>query len=408
MAIALAGAGREAEAVNSWIQALAGARATGNRSLEGAVLNNLGVASEALGRRRQSLAYYEQSVALNESLGDEREAARAQINAAALLVEYGPSPDDGVRRIQSALTVFRKIGDKSFEVLGLRVQGAYHRNAGRAREAEQLFDQALAIARERGLEDGAQGARMDLARTQLGQGHYDEAVAAFEALAREPRSRERTQAEVLAGVARARLGDTVAAESWFERAAKDVEASGDASMTTLLLLSRGELALERGDRVSALRFFSQAAARSDELPDASAVAAAAYRDWLSAGTGKQSPQPVGDAVARAAALMRASLEGLCRTLQARTQLEAGDADSASSTLELDPAVEGGLDPETAAGLQAARVEVYTRLGDTANADAARADIRRLIAAVEQGLPEAARDQFARRPGIAALVSVSGR
>ena len=170
VAVALGGAGREAEAVNSWIRALAGARATGNRALEGAVLNNLGVASEALGRRRQSLAYYEQSVALNESLGDEREAARAQVNAAAVLVEYGPRPDDGVRRVQSALTVFRKIGDKSFEVVGLRVQGAYHRNAGRAREAEQSFEQALAIARERGLEDSAQGVRLESGPDAAGAG----------------------------------------------------------------------------------------------------------------------------------------------------------------------------------------------------------------------------------------------
>jgi serine/threonine protein kinase/tetratricopeptide (TPR) repeat protein len=408
VAVALGGEGREAEAVNSWTRALAGAQATGNRALEGAVLNNLGVASEALGRRRQSLAYYEQSVALNEALGDEREAARAQVNAAAVLVEFGPSPDDGVRRVQSALTVFRKIGDKSFEVLGLRVQGAYHRNAGRTREAEQFFDQALAIARERGFEDSAQGVRLDLARTQLGQGRYAEAAASLEGLAREPRSRDSTHAEVLAGVARARLGDTMAAESWFDQAAKDVDTSGDASLTPLLLLSRGELALEQGDQVRALALFRQAAARADELPDASTVAAAAYRDWLSAGTGKRSPQALRDAVTRAAALKRSSLEGLCRMLQARMQLEAGDAEGASATLALDPAVESGLDPETAAGVQAVRAELFARLGETARSEAARAEVRRLVATIEQGLPEAARGRFAQRPGIAELVRASGR
>ena len=83
---------REAEAVNSWTRALAGARATGYLGLEGVVLMNLGVASEALGRRQQSLAYFEQSVKLNETLGDERQAARAQVNAAAILVEYGRAP----------------------------------------------------------------------------------------------------------------------------------------------------------------------------------------------------------------------------------------------------------------------------------------------------------------------------
>ncbi len=207
VAVALAGEGREAEAVSSWERALAGARATGNVGLEAAVLMNLGVASEALGRRRQSLQYYEQSVTLNETQGDERQAARAQVNAAAILVEYGPSPDNGVRRVQSALTVFRKIGDKSFEVLGLRVLGAYHRNAGRTRDAERFFDQALSIARERGLEDDAVGIRLDMARTQLAQGRYADALTALETVAREPRSRDSTHAKVLVGVARARLGD---------------------------------------------------------------------------------------------------------------------------------------------------------------------------------------------------------
>ena len=213
---------------------------------------------------------------------------------------------------------------------------------------------------------------------------------------------------MLAGVARARLGDTMAAESWFDQAAKDVDASGDADLTPLLLLSRGELALEHGDRARALAFFRQAAARSDELPDASTVAAAAYRDWLSAAAGKPSPQGLRDAVARAAALKRAGLEGLCRTLQARMQLEAGDAAGALSTLQLNPAVEGGLDPETAAAVQSVRVEVFGKLGETAKADAARAEIRRLMAEVEKGLPEAARGRFAQRPGIVALVRTSGQ
>jgi tetratricopeptide (TPR) repeat protein len=326
VAVALAGEGREAEAVNSWTRALAGARATGYQGLEAVVLMNLGVASEALGRRQQSLGFYEQSVALNETLGDERQAARAQVNAAAILVEYGPNPDDGARRVQSALTVFRKIGDKSFEVLGLRVLGAYHRNAGRAREAEQFFEQALSITRERGLEDRAVSVRLDLARTRLAQGRYAEALAGLEAVAREPRSRDSTHAKVLAGVVQGRLGDAQAAEEWFAQAARDVDTSGDASLAPLLLLSRGELTLEQGDRAGALALFREASARGNELPDASAVAATAYRDWLTAagGAGRAS-QSLREIVARAAVLKHANLEGLCRVLQARLQLQGGDA-----------------------------------------------------------------------------------
>ena len=410
VAVALAGEGREAEAVSSWERALAGARATGNVGLEAAVLMNLGVASEALGRRRQSLQYYEQSVTLNETQGDERQAARAQVNAAAILVEYGPSPDNGVRRVQSALTVFRKIGDKSFEVLGLRVLGAYHRNAGRTRDAERFFDQALSIARERGLEDDAVGIRLDMARTQLAEGRYADALTALETVAREPRSRDSTHAKVLVGVARARLGDVQAAEAGFAQAAEEVQASGDASLTPLLLLSRGELALEQGDRPRALALFRQAAdVRGDEPPDASVVAASAYSASIGVNGRTDRSRPLlEESVKRAVSLQRANLEGLCRTLLARTQLAAGDAAGAVATLRLDPAIESGLDPETAAMVAGTRAEAFARTGDTARATAARAEVRRLIAALTQGVPETARDRFSQRPAIATLTRVSAQ
>ena len=99
---------------------------------------------------------------------------------------------------------------------------------------------------------------------------------------------------------------------------------------------------------------------------------------------------------------------MCRVLLARIQLEGGDTAGAASTLELDRAVEIGLDPETAAAVQSVRAEMFDKTGETARADAARAEIRRLVERLEQGLPEAARDRFARRPGIAALVRTSGR
>ena len=312
--------------------------------------------------------------------------------------------------MQSALTVFRKIGDKSFEVLGLRVLGAYHRNAGRTREAEQSFDQALSIARERGLEDDAVGIRLDIARTQLAQGRYADALAALEAVAREPRSRDSTHAKVLVGVAHARLGNAKAAEVSFAQAAQDVDMSGDASLAPLLLLSRGELALEQGDRTRALGLFRQAAAvHGDEPPDASAVAAGAYRDWLTAGgDGRRSRQLLGDSVARAAVLKRASLEGVCRMLQARLLLAAGDANGALATLKLDPTVETGLDPETAAAVQGTRAEAFARAGNVAQEAAARAEARRLIAALVAAMPEAAREQFSHRPVIAAMTRHSSQ
>ena len=73
-------------AVTHWERALAGARATGNRLLTPRVLNNLGVAYQALGDRARAVKSYRQSYALNEELGDQQEAARTRANAGAILI----------------------------------------------------------------------------------------------------------------------------------------------------------------------------------------------------------------------------------------------------------------------------------------------------------------------------------
>jgi tetratricopeptide (TPR) repeat protein len=409
LGLALAAEGREAEAVESWERALAGARATGNAPLEAGVLMNLGVASESLGRHRQSLSYYERSARISETLGDERQAARALANSAAILVEYGPQPEEGLRRALSALTVLRKIGDRSFEVFGLRVVGVYHRYTGDLGQAEQEFDQALSIARELGLQDRALGIRVELARTALLKGRYAEALAASEAVSREPRNRDSTQAKVLAGVARARLGDVEGAEATFAQASSDIQNGGEQSLLPALLVSRGELALERGDRAAALAMFSRAAAvQGDELWTSAAVAAAAHRDFLSANSRplERTRALLEVSMARATALKRVDVQALCRMLEARLLLDRGDSSGAGAVLETDSPLISGLEPELAARVQSLRAEVFAGKHEPTREASARAEVGRLVADVMRTVPEAGRQRFAARPSIAALIRVS--
>jgi len=410
LGLALAAEGREAEAVNSWESALAGARATGNLLLETLTLMNLGVASQALGRYRQSLAYYERSARISETLGDERQAARALANSAAILVEYGPEPEEGLRRALSALTVLRKIRDRSFEVFGLRVVGVYHRYTGDPGKAEQAFDQALSITRELGLQDRSLVIRVELARTALARGRYAEALTALEAVTREPQSRDSTEARVLVGVARARLGDLEGAETAYAQAATDIENGGERRLTPSLLLSRGELALERGDRTAALALFSRAAAvQGDELWTAAAVAAAAHRDFLTAHTRTlhRTRALLGISMARAVGLKRVDVQTLCRTLEARLLLDGGDSSGAAAILQTD-SLPPGVEPELAARVQGLRAEVFAGGRDAVQEASARAEAGRLVAGLLRDVPEPARQRFAARPGIAALFRVSSK
>jgi tetratricopeptide (TPR) repeat protein len=244
----------------------------------------------------------------------------------------------------------------------------------------------------------------------LSRGRYAEALAAFEAVSREPRSRDSTQARVLVGVARARLGDLEGAEAAYAQAATDIENGGEQSLMPSLLLSRGELALERGDRAAALALFSRAAAvQDDELWTSGAVAAAAHRDFLTADTRslERTRALLGVSMARAVGLKRVDVQTLCRTLEARLLLDGGDSNGAAAILQkgLPPS---GVEPELAARVHSLRAEVFAGGRDPIQEASARAEAGRLVAGLMQDVPEPARRRFAARPGIAALIRVSSK
>ena len=101
----------------------------------------------------RAAGYYEQSAKLYEALGDEPRAAQIEANAGAMRVEFGLDSDAGLRAVQNALAVFRKLGDRNFEVFAAQVTAAYHRYGGRHADAERELNRALAIAKERNLDD---------------------------------------------------------------------------------------------------------------------------------------------------------------------------------------------------------------------------------------------------------------
>ena len=91
----------------------------GNLPLQTAVLTNLGTTYKNLGNRARAVDFYQQSYKLNEALGNDQGAAYSQATAGALLIEHG-DPEAGLRDVQNALTVVRKIGDRNFECTACR------------------------------------------------------------------------------------------------------------------------------------------------------------------------------------------------------------------------------------------------------------------------------------------------
>jgi tetratricopeptide (TPR) repeat protein len=403
VALALVSEGREPDALTSWERALAGARATSNAVLEAGTLNNLGLATLALGRRRESLRYLEEATAANERIGDERQAAGAQVNSATILVQFGPDAEEGLRRVESALTVFRTIGDRTGELFAHRVSGEYYRNAGRFDEANVAFAQALAIAGERGLRDDTLGIWMEMAIGRLAVGDYGQALDLLDRVLADSSNRDLTRAAILRGVTRARLGDMAGADQAFAGARRAMGRAGDIRFEPLLLVAEAQSWLERGERARARTLFERAArVPPDELADDNALAAAAYTHVLRAGPAAGRIAAIEALKKDTRGLGRVDLSVLLDVLQATIAIDAGWPRVALGHLATDAAVAARLDRELAA--TAKRLEAVARAaaGDAAGSAAAQAEVARILAQVGALVPERDRAAFSMRPFVVRL------
>ena len=248
---------------------------------------NLGVTHNALGERPRAAAYYEQSAKLYESLGDGPRAAQLEANAGALRVDYGPDPDVGLRAVQNALAVFRKFGDRNFEVFAAQVTAAHHRDAGRHGEAERELNRALAIARERNIDDDISLLTNDLARSRYNLGDYAQARELLTSALGDGSGPHSAEIRIRLGMVETRLGNTASADPYLRRAAADLEAGGDRDLVPLLHTALGEHAYEAGKLPEARMQFSSSATVGGRGPDAASVEARAYLGLLDGAEGKR-------------------------------------------------------------------------------------------------------------------------
>ena len=82
------------------------------------VINRSNIANEAGVALSEIQGVSNRLAELIQAISD---AAQQQANSAALRIEYGDQPEEGLRDMQNALAVFEKLGDKNFEAFGLRV-----------------------------------------------------------------------------------------------------------------------------------------------------------------------------------------------------------------------------------------------------------------------------------------------
>jgi tetratricopeptide (TPR) repeat protein len=404
VALAAEAQGNLPEAATLWEQALAAARNAGNMVLEPLMLMDLGATYDNLGARARALSFYKDSQARYEALGDQSRAAEIQANIGEILIKYGGAPDEGLRNVQNALAVFRKLGNRNFEVVAAQHTAEYFRYSGRHGDAERELNRAIAQSRERDLDFQIATSLVIRAKSRFDVADYATArELVIQALPNAQRKDARNARVLLARIL-LRLGDRSAAGDQLAMAAAELRTVNDAGLLPLLRLVMGELAYESGHLAEARARFAEASALwVDDLPDPASVEARAYAGLIDASTGK----PTSGRALLVAALDQAvrmrylALATRCRLSLARLDVEERRFDAALGVLDQIPPDDASrtIGGELRAQERHWRSRTLSGKGDAAGAakqaQAAQATLTSLTASV----PDSYRRGFLNRPDI---------
>ena len=382
---------------------LEAARSVGNVLLESRTLMNLGVAYEMVGKLAEALKYYRQGYDVFEASGSQQDAAWTQVNAAAILVHYGGTPDEGLRDARNALAVFRKIGDKRFEVFARRIIASHRRYTGDYAEAQEQLSIALNVARERDLAGSVVQLTVEQARLHFDQGDYRRGRELLDQIEDGATGTDAVHVHIERGRMLTRLGSFGDAAADLTRATQELEAIDDVGSLPLLNAAQGELAYESGRVVEARAWFQRAeAAWIDDLPEAASVEARAYRGWIDGLQGKSGParQAVLSSLDQAQKMRRLDLEARCRIFLARLEMDAGRTEEALAAL---PGIaaerEEALSPELRAQLHFWRSRTLARRGDGPQAAREAAAAQKALEALRMLIPEPSVASVLLRPDI---------
>ncbi|HEY1302114.1 MAG TPA: protein kinase [Vicinamibacterales bacterium] len=383
-----------AEAAAQWEKALTLARQVGSVLLESRVLMNLGAAHESLGHRELALKRYRESFEMFEAMGSEQDAASSQANAAALQIQFGSDPEQGLRDAQNALAVLHNAGDKNFEVFARLHIAAFYRNTARWEEAGHELAVADTLSTQNNLASKKTRVDIDMGRLSFERGAYAEAIQHFtHALANSP-DNDRVQVWIGMGRTHTRVGDFDTARADLQMASQEIEQQRDSNNQASLLSALGELAYESGHVDEARSHFRRAAAFwTPPFADPASLEARAYLGFIDAGNRPSGRILLLDTLAQARQMRRVTLEARCQLFLLRLSMLRQRFDEAAATLrEISPAFEGLLAAELRAQLHFWRGKALRHRTDVRAADAEDAAAAQSIAELLRLVPEMSRDR----------------
>jgi tetratricopeptide (TPR) repeat protein len=398
--------GRLTEAVTLWERGAKAAIEAGNTVLTPIVLSNLGVAHERLGNGAEAEKYFSDAGSMFERLGDQRRAARQQLNRGALKITYGEGAAEGFNDVENALQVVEKLGDADYQVTGFELRGKYYRHIGKYADADRELNRAKGLAEQHSLEQESESARMALAWLRFDESRYGDARQLLQELLQRQTGRSALQARMLLGRVFTRLGDFGAAEKELGEVARALDARDDAGLRPRLHSAIGELRYEAGNMSDARRNFTTAAGFwKPRFGDEAAIEA---RAWLAFINGLDRPTAreesiLREAIAQAQRMERFALEVRCRVWLARLEVSRGFLDAARQLLDAVPRDRmNALGPELQAHVHYWQAQARGTRAEEAATELEAAG--RLLKQLRAGIPTEYRDMFAARREIRAMTS----
>jgi tetratricopeptide (TPR) repeat protein len=314
------------EAVAVGEKALGAARGTGNSVLEALVLMNLGVAHARMRHRGPAVDYYRQSSRLFEALGDDLRAAQTSLNAGVHGIEYGGNLEDGLRDVQNALAVVTKLGDKTFEISCRHAMASYYAYRGRPDEAARELNKAIALARERDVQEILPSLVIDLAMSHAERGDYNAALERLDEAIADGNGPDTARARIRRAEVLLRQRDITRAAADLDAAEKEMTARANTALRPLLYLRRGELNFESGRMDEARRaFHASSELWTDDLPDAASVEARAWEGLLAvrSGNARAGRKALDESLRHAESMGRLPLQMRIRALAAQAEAVSG-------------------------------------------------------------------------------------
>ncbi len=265
------------QAENLYTQALAIARDTSDRRLEGGALLSLGLYHASVGDSRRAVDLHTQALAIFRDIGDRRLEGGA-LASLGLWRTFLGDIQEAVDLSSQALAIARDIGDRRLEGAALVSLGLCRARSGEFRRAGDLYTQALAIARDtsdRRLE-GAALVSLGLRDTFLGEYRraedlYTQALA----IARDTSDR-RLEGGALGslGACHLRLGEYRQAEDLHTQALAIARSIGDRQLESHQLANLANCRLALGDHRQAVHLDTEALAIADDIGDTEPAAKA--------------------------------------------------------------------------------------------------------------------------------------